>query len=849
MAIKKSELYSSIWASCDELRGGMDASQYKDYVLTLLFVKYVSDKYENDPDGLIEIPEDGSFKDMIALKHNKGIGDKMNTIIGALAKANDLVGVIDVADFNDDEKLGKGQEMVDRLTKLIAIFEKPALDFSKNRAGGDDILGDAFEYLMKNFATESGKSKGQFYTPSEVSRVLAKVLEIKEPKNSTTFYDPTCGSGSLLLKVIDEADGKGSIYGQEKDVTTAALARMNMILHGIEGHEIHRGQSTLSDPFFKDKNGYLRTFDYVVANPPFSSKNWTNGFDPQNDIYGRFEIDEEASEKTGKTIYKIPPEKNGDYAFLLHILKSLKSTGKGACILPHGVLFRGNAEAEIRKSLIQRGYIKGIIGLPANLFFGTGIPACVIVLDKEGADERKHIFMIDASKCFIKDGNKNRLREQDIHKIVDIFTKQTDVPKYSRLVSIEEICDPKNDYNLNIPRYIDSQEPEDIQDIEAHLLGGIPNTDIDALNEYWEVYPSLKHELFNANNREKYSDLKIDKEAVKQTIFNHPEFTTFSKEMDEVFETWKTKNTQILKALKKGIKPKEVIYRISEDILTTYTSKPLMDKYDVYQHLMDYWNEVMQDDCYLISVEGWKAELTITKQTKTVTEWDCDLVPKSLVIDRYFLAEKQAIEQLEAKKETNASEITELEENLPDGVEEDDWILNEVKNDKGKITKTLVDDKMRDLKIEIMKIPDTKNKKEINKIIKDTFDKAKCTDENAETFAKLDVLQNYIDLVDKDTQVKAKIKKALADLDRKVIERYKTLTEDEIKQLVVDDKWMTVLERDIKTEMERISQRLTQRIKELAERYETPLPKQTSDVADLEEKVNAHLQKMGFVWN
>ena len=302
MAIKKSELYSSIWASCDELRGGMDASQYKDYVLTLLFVKYVSDKYENDPDGLIEIPEDGSFKDMIALKHNKEIGDRMNTIIGALAKANDLVGVIDVADFNDDEKLGKGQEMVDRLTKLIAIFEKPALDFSKNRAGGDDILGDAFEYLMKNFATESGKSKGQFYTPSEVSRVLAKVLEIKEPKNSTTFYDPTCGSGSLLLKVIDEADGKGSIYGQEKDVATAALARMNMILHGIEGHEIHRGQSTLSDPFFKDKDGYLRTFDYVVANPPFSSKNWVNGFDPQNDLYGRFEKDEEESEKAGKTI-------------------------------------------------------------------------------------------------------------------------------------------------------------------------------------------------------------------------------------------------------------------------------------------------------------------------------------------------------------------------------------------------------------------------------------------------------------------------------------------------------------------------------------------------------------------
>lgn len=838
MAIKKSELYSSIWASCDELRGGMDASQYKDYVLTLLFVKYVSDKYGNDPDGLIEIPEDGSFKDMTALKHNKEIGDKMNTIIGALAKANDLVGVIDVADFNDDEKLGKGQEMVDRLTRLISIFEKPALDFSKNRAGGDDILGDAFEYLMKNFATESGKSKGQFYTPSEVSRVLAKVLGITDPKNSTTFYDPTCGSGSLLLKVIDEADGKGSIYGQEKDVATAALARMNMILHGIEGHEIHRGQSTLSDPFFKDKNGYLRTFDYVVANPPFSSKNWVNGFDPQNDLYGRFEKDEEESAKTGKAIYKTPPEKNGDYAFLLHILKSLKSTGKGACILPHGVLFRGNAEAEIRKSLIQRGYIKGIIGLPANLFFGTGIPACVIVLDKEGANERHHIFMIDASKGFIKDGNKNRLREQDIHKIVDVFTKQTDVPGYSRLVSIEEISDPKNDYNLNIPRYIDSQETEDMQDIEAHLSGGIPNTDIDALNEYWEVYPSLKAELFKASSRpstgsgQGYSDLKIDKEVVKQTIFNHPEFTAFSQEMDNVFETWKTKNTQILKALEKGLKPKEVIFRISEDLLETYTGKALMDKYDVYQHLMDYWNEIMQDDCYLIAADGWKAELTITKQTKTVTEWDCDLVPKALVIDRCFGVEAQGIATLEAEKEAIAAEISELEEehNTEDGY------FGEL----DKINKATINAELKSVKTQHVASP-----------------------ENTDLSEKKKVLEAYLALMDKQTALNKKIKEAEADLDKKVLARYghskdracpvssthpaTVLTEDEIKQLVVDDKWMTVLERDVKTEMERISQRLTQRIKELAERYETPLPKQTEEVKLLEEKVNGHLLKMGFV--
>lgn len=822
MAIKKSELYSSLWASCDELRGGMDPSQYKDYILVLLFVKYVSDKYANDPDAIIEIPEGGSFKDMQALKGNKDIGNQINIIIGELAKANDLKGVIDVADFADDDKLGKGKEMVDRLSNLIAIFENPALDFSKNRAGGDDVLGDAFEYLMKNFATESGKSKGQFYTPSEVSRVMAKVLNIHNATNRTTFYDPTCGSGSLLLKALDEADGKGTIYGQEKDVATAALARMNMILHGQEAIEIHRGQSTLSDPFFKDSNGHLKTFDFVVANPPFSSKNWATGFDPQNDLYGRFEKDEEESAKTGKATYKTPPDKNGDYAFLLHILKSLKSTGKGACILPHGVLFRGNAEAEIRKSLILRGYIKGIIGLPANLFYGTGIPACIIVMDKEGADERKHIFMLDASKGFIKDGNKNRLREQDIHKIVDVFNKQIELPKYSRLVSVEEISDPKNDFNLNIPRYIDSQEAEDIQDIAAHLLGDIPNADIDALEEYWKVYPSLRKQLFK-DGQKNYSQLTVEPAQVKNEIFSHPEFVQFSKEMDAVFEGWKTKNTAFLKTLKTGIKPKQTIHRISEDVLTTYTGKALMDKYDVYQHLMNYWNEVMQDDCYLISADGWKAELTIIKQTKTATVWDCDLVPKYLVIDRYFQKEKQAIKKLEADKEAIANQLTELEE---EHSAEDGYFAELDKVNKANVQKRLKE----------LLAAKPKSKKQ---------NLAMAAEPEA-AYGEQAVLEQYLELTEKQTELNKKIKEANTDLNKKVIERYKTLTEDEIKQLVVDDKWMASIERSVKTEMERISQRLTQRIKELAERYETPLPRQTNEVKLLEEKVNKHLEMMGF---
>ncbi len=363
MAVKKSELYSSLWASCDELRGGMDASQYKDYILVLLFVKYVSDKFAGQPYAEVTVPEGASFADMVALKGSDNIGDDINKkILGPLFRENENLTQSSLPDFNDPEKLGKNKEMVDRLTKLIAIFEDPALDFSQNRGDDDDLLGDAYEYLMRHFATESGKSKGQFYTPSEVSRIMAQILGIRRANttNNTTVYDPTCGSGSLLLKVGSEAshdkDVSVSLYGQEKDNSTAGLARMNMILHGHATAEIKQG-NTLTDPEFIDENG-LQTFDYVVANPPFSDKRWSTGLDPENDPHNRFEP------------YGIPPGKQGDYAYLLHILRSLKANGKGICVLPHGVLFRGNAEAVIRRNLIQRGYIKGLIGLPANLFYG-----------------------------------------------------------------------------------------------------------------------------------------------------------------------------------------------------------------------------------------------------------------------------------------------------------------------------------------------------------------------------------------------------------------------------------------------------------------------------------------------
>lgn len=798
MAIKKSELYSSLWKSCDELRGSMDASQYKDYVLVLLFVKYVSDKYEGKEDSLIEIPKGGSFKDMVALIGQKDIGEGINTIIAKLAEANELKGVIDVADFDDDGKLGSGKEKQDRLSNLISIFHNPNLNLTKNRADGDDLLGDAYEYLMRNFATQSGKSKGQFYTPAEVSRIMAKVIGIdKATSQDQSLHDITCGSGSLLLKAADESERGVTIYGQEMDNATAALAKMNMILHNHPTAVIWK-DNTLSKPYFKDKNGNLKTFDFSVANPPFSTKAWSNGFDPLNDEYNRFS-------------YGIPPKKNGDYAFLLHMIHTLKSDGKGAIILPHGVLFRGHTEAAIRKNIIKKGYIKGIIGLPANLFFGTGIPACIIVLDKEDAYSRKGIFMIDASKGFVKDGNKNRLREQDIHKIVDVFNKQIEVPKYSRMVLHSEISDPKNDYNLNIPRYIDSQEDEDIHDINAHLLGGIPEYDVNRLSKYWSAFPNMKDSLFTPSDRNGYFNLKVDKMEIKKTIFDHIDFAAFNKKNNSIISNWRIQHTPYLKNLVNGIKPKQVIKTISEDLLNQYINLLLIDEYDVYQVLMTYWAEVMQDDMYQIAEIGWKAEISLDEKKKT---WDCDLIPKDFVIDKYFHTEKQSVEDLEHQRDAITQQITELEEEHGG----DDGLLSDAKSDKDKITKTTANNRLKEVK------GDTDYAEEI------------------------EVLENYIKLCDKKLDFDKRIKPALADLDKKVFERYKTLTTHEIKVLVVDDKWMTTVEKGIKSEVDRISQRLSQRIKELAERYETPLPQMANTVNDLEGKVNAHLEKMGFVW-
>ena len=808
MALKKSDLYSSLWKSCDELRGGMDASQYKDYILTLLFVKYVSDKAKADANSLIDVPAGGSFDDMLAAKGDKEIGDRFNKIIAKLAEANNLRNVIDLADFNDEEKLGKGKEMQDRLSKLVTIFND--LDFRGSRAEGDDLLGDAYEYLMRHFATESGKSKGQFYTPAEVSRILAKVVGISSStRQDQTVYDPTCGSGSLLLKVAAEAPRGITIYGQEKDNATWALSRMNMILHGNEDAEIEKGDTITSPQFTTGSE--LRTFDFAVANPPFSIKSWANGLENE---FGRFE-------------YGRPPEKNGDYAFLLHILKSLKSTGKAAVILPHGVLFRGNAEATIRKRLLKQGFVKGIIGLPANLFYGTGIPACIVVIDKENAVGRTGVFMIDASKGFIKDGPKNRLRSQDIHKIVDVFTKQIEVDRYSRMVPLSEISDPRNDCNLNIPRYIDSSDPGDVQDLHAHMHGGIPDRDLDALSRYWEAFPELRAQLFKPN-RPSYSDLTIDVSHVQQTILDSPEFQKFRAEARALTSDWFSTHRDRLASINADTRPNDIIGAISDDLLARFKSVPLLDEYDVYEQLMTYLLSVAHDDVFLIMNDGWaeaaRPRKSIDDKDRKLSEtpdlvvgsgrgaakYKLDLIPPALIVARYFAAEKVKVDKLILAVEEANRTVQEYVE--AHAVEE--GLLAEAMDDD-KITKVLAAARLR---------------------------VAKRDDSDPD---EIRALERVIKLFDAESVAKRAVKEAEAALDLATLKKYGDLTETDVKALVLDDKWHATVEGRIAGEVNSLTLALVARIQELGARYGETLEALDVQLARMEAKVALHLSDMG----
>lgn len=641
----------------------------------LLAIKYVTDKAKIDKDfnHKVKLPKGATFDDILALKGKDHIGEEMNKVVARFAEALTLESTFKGTDFNDAGKLGNAKDRVKRLTALVAIFEDEKLNLGTHKRSGDDILGDAYEYFMKQFATQSGKSKGQFYTPVEVSQLMAKLLDLHKATSSHTVYDPTCGSGSLLLKAAEETPAGITIYGQEKDRTTANLAQLNMIVHNeLTAFEGIKCENTLSKPLHLDEvEQRLKKFDFIVANPPFSDKDWSIGVATTDDPYQRFTLG-------------IPPKKNGDYAFLLHMLAALKDGhGQAAVILPHGVLFRGNAEALIRKNLILKGYIKAIIGLPANLFYGTGIPACIILLDKHAASTRRHIFMINAEKGFIKDGNKNRLRAQDIHKIVDTFRNRTTCPKYSRNVPIAEISNAENDFNLNIPRYINTIEDEDLQDIQAHLQGGIPAYDIAQLAPYWQAFPTLQETLLTTSKNADYYRLHKQVDNITPTLAQHPAIQQYRQQVAATFQQWCKDVQPTLEKFSQGSNLKKCIHFLSEKILKDFAKIPLLDAYSLYQALMDYWEDILQDDCYTVATQGWQPELTMHSPKKK-TEWHCDLLPKTIGIAHFFPTQQAAIDTCQASLE----DITQQLEQLHAEHTREEDILSEVKDHNGKIKKS-----------------------------------------------------------------------------------------------------------------------------------------------------------------
>ncbi|MCQ2839179.1 type I restriction-modification system subunit M [Helicobacter pylori] len=813
MAIKKSELYSSLWAGADSLRGGMDASEYKNYVLNLLFLKYISDKAKNNNFSEIEVPQGCFYEDILALEGDKEIGDKLNKIIAKIAERNDLKGVIDSVDFNDNTKLGEGKAMVDTLSNLVKIFAD--LSLGAHGALDDDLLGDAYEYLMRHFASESGKSKGQFYTPSEVSLLLSLLLGIDEnTRQDKSIYDPTCGSGSLLLKASSLAGKNGlTIYGQEKDISTTALCKMNMILHNSATADIAKGgSSTLSNPLFI-KNGMLQTFDYVVANPPFSLKNWTDGLsiDPKskqviNDSFNRFEDG-------------TPPEKNGDFAFLLHIIKSLKNTGKGAVILPHGVLFRGNAESIIRKNLLTKGYIKGVIGLAPNLFYGTSIPACVIVLDKENARARKGVFLIDASKDFKKDGNKNRLRDQDVQKMIDTFNAYKEIPYYSKMVSLEEIS--ANDYNLNIARYI-TAKPESEKDLFALINSPsyLPKNEIKAYAPYFQVFKELKNTLFKKSDKEGYYALKTECENIKELIIQSSEYQTFHASVLSAFDRLDLFET--FNDLEPGFNPKTLIESVCSKVLKEFEKVGILDKYGVYQLFKDYYNEVLQDDWFLISFNGFISAKELRKLTPLKdknkkanyleepdfviqkTYYKSDLIPKHLIKQRFFEKETKELEELE-----NA--LNEKEALL-------DEFIEEHSNEEGLFDGLKINESV--LKKELKNATDSEDKK---------------------------ILKTALELLEAKNKVLKMKNKAHEELELKAFRQYKNLELGEIKDLIIKDKWLNSLKNALENKILKRINTFTSALNGIIQTYSNSLLELDKEVKESESKVLEHLKDLGLM--
>ena len=837
--MNKQELANRIWESANKMRSKIEANEYKDYILGFIFYKYLSDQEikflkENDFDDadIKDLREDEietleyvqrnigyfiSYENLFSTWISKGRDFDVSDVRDALSAFNRLIypthkKVFDKVFDTLQTGLSKLGDSSNSQTKAISGLLQLIKDIPMDGKQDYDVLGFIYEYLISQFAANAGKKAGEFYTPHEVSVLMSEIVaEHLKGEKEIKIYDPTSGSGSLLINIGNsiskymEEYNNIKYYAQELKENTYNLTRMNLVMRGIKPDNIvTRNGDTLEEdwPFF-DENDPVNTYnplyvDAVVSNPPYSQA-WDPSNKEHDPRYSRFGL---------------APKGKADYAFLLHDLFHIKPDGIMTIVLPHGVLFRGGEEGQIRKNLIENNHIDTIIGLPANIFFGTGIPTIIIVLKQKR--ENTDTLIIDASKGFIKEGKNNKLRASDIKRIVDAVMNRESIDKFSRLVSREEIR--SNDYNLNIPRYVDSSEPAETWDIYASMFGGIPMTEIDGLEEYWKAFPTLKSALFT-NSDIPYVELAT--EDIKNTIKNHADIKTFENAFKDAFADFHLylKEEWIEKMEHVEISKSENV--ISENIFKRLDQVPLIDKYEAYQILDDEWGKIAVD-LEIIQTEGFAATKKVDpnlvtkkkdgKEQEIQDGWvgrviPFELVQKELLSDRY----KELRE-----KEARLAEIPSLyEEIIEDMTEEekDGQVLND--NNDAFVAKEV-----------------TKKLKELKK---------EAPTEEVKSF--IDKLDRYERLSKEEKDLKKEIKSETAKLHMLTKETIENLTDSMVCELL-DKKWIGNLLESINKLPDTIVDNLVSKIQALVSKYKTTYFELEKEIKETEKKLASMIDEL-----
>lgn len=831
--MNKQQLASKIWESANKMRSKIEANEYKDYILGFIFYKFLSEQEEkylkkNDwtDEYLCELTEEDSevvesiqknlgyfisYNNLFSTWIKKGSDFSVQDVRDALSAFSRLIdsahkdvfeGVFDTLQTGLS-KLGEGSaSQTKAISDLIYLIRDIPMDGKQDY----DVLGFIYEYLISMFAANAGKKAGEFYTPHEVSLLMSEIVaEHLKDRESIKIYDPTSGSGSLLINIGKSASkyisNKDNIkyYAQELKQNTYNLTRMNLVMRGIlPDNIVTRNGDTLEDdwPYFDDKDP-IATYeplyvDAVVSNPPYS-QSW-NPTDKETDPrYARFGL---------------APKGKADYAFLLHDLFHIKSDGIMTIVLPHGVLFRGGEEGEIRKNLIEQNHIDAIIGLPSNIFFGTGIPTIIMILKQKR--ENTDVLVVDASKGFIKSGKNNKLRASDIKRIVDVVINRENVANFSRVVSRDEIRN--NNYNLNIPRYVDSSEKTESWDIFATMFGGIPKSELENLSDFWNAFPNLKSDLFQEINASTYQ-LKVS--DIKKAVFSHPEIQQF-------FETSRKVFSDIPQYMREELidRINEVHVQREEEKLAQYIFKclesmPLIDKYDAYEKLDTQW-QYMQTDIEILQTEGFDAakqvdpNLVIKKKSGKEVEvqegWLGHVLPFDLVQKELLADEVNSISNKENRLNDISAEIEELFEELPEEEKEKDFV-----NDA-----------------------------------KDAFVNAKVKKaQNDETLdlAVRDILKQVVSLQNEEKSLKSDVKSAVDNLQNKTKVQIEQLSNAQVYMLL-EKKWITPFIEQMQSLTQELVNGLVQKIEQLSQKYDETLSDIDNEIKEAESNLASMLQDL-----